>query len=66
MIWINFKEKELTKKRTFTKNTWYDWFSWLISFIPDPIKKNVVGVKDQIISLFKTKDYSKSEPGFGI
>ena len=66
MIWINFKEKELTKKRTFTKNTWYEWSSWLISFIPDPIKKNLVGVKDQIISLFKTKDYSKPEPGFRI
>ena len=33
------KKKELTKKRTFTKNTWYDWHDWLINYIPEPIKK---------------------------
>ena len=54
-----FEKKELTKKRTFTKNIWYDWYNWLIKYIPEPLKKSVGGVKDQIMSLFKTKDYSK-------
>ena len=54
-----FEKKELTKKRTFTKNTWYDW---LIIYISEPITKSVGRVKDQIMSLFKTKDYSKPEP----
>ena len=26
-----FEKKELTKKRTLTKNTWYDWYDWLIN-----------------------------------
>ena len=47
MIWINLKNKELKKKRTFTKNTWYDRYDWLTNYIPDPIKKAVGGVKDQ-------------------
>ena len=62
MIWINFKKKELKKKRTFIKNIWYDWQDWLINYIPEPIQKTVGGVKEQIISFFKTKDYSKPEP----
>ena len=33
-----FKEKEITKKRTFTKNTWYNW---LINYISKHIKKNL-------------------------
>ena len=33
------KKKELAKKRTFTKKTWYDWFNWLINYIPEPIKQ---------------------------
>ena len=60
------KKKELTKKRTFTEYIWYDWYDWLvndndwlINYIPEPIKKAVGGVKDQIMSLFKIKDYSK-------
>ena len=31
---------------------------WLINYIPEPIKKLWVGLKDKIMSLFKTKDYS--------
>ena len=61
MIWINLKKKELTKKRTFIKNNWYDWYDWLINYIPQPLKKTAGGVKDQIMSLFKTKVYSKSK-----
>ena len=56
-----FEKKELTKKRTFTKSTWYDQYDWLIKYIPEPIKKTVDGFKDHIMSLFKTKDYSKPE-----
>ena len=33
------KKKELTKKKTFTKRTWYDWCDWLINYSPEPIKK---------------------------
>ena len=33
------KQKYLTKKRTFTKNTWYDWYDWLINNNPEAIKK---------------------------
>ena len=29
-----FEKKELTKKRTFTKNTWWDWYDWLINYVP--------------------------------
>ena len=40
-----FEKTELTKKRTFTKNTWCDWYDWLITYIPEPIKKLWVGLK---------------------
>ena len=33
-----FEEKEMTKKRPFAKNTWYDCYDWLISYILEPIK----------------------------
>ena len=51
-----FEEKEITKKRTFEKNTSYDF---LTNFI---FEKTVGCVKDKVMSLFKTnttKDYSK-------
>ena len=35
--------KELTKKRTFTKNTWSNWSNWLINYISEPIKKRRYG-----------------------
>ena len=54
-----FEKEELTKKRTLTKNTWYDWYDWLINYNPEPIRKSVSGVKDQIMSLVKTNAYSK-------
>ena len=56
-----FEKRELTKKRTLTENTWHDWCDCLIKYIPESIKKTLGVVKDQIISLFKTKDYSKME-----
>ena len=32
MIWINLKkERTNKKKKTFTKDTWYDWCDWLIN-----------------------------------
>ena len=33
-----FEKKELTKKRTFAKNTRYDWYDWIINYIPEPRK----------------------------
>ena len=32
-----FGEKQLTKKITFAKKTWYDWYDWLINYIPEPM-----------------------------
>ena len=43
-----FEKKELTKKRTFTKNTWYDWYDWLINYIPEPINKPWTGLKTKL------------------
>ena len=57
-----FEKNELTKKRTLTRNTWYDQYNWLINYIPEPIQKALGEVTDQIMSPFKTKDYSKPEP----
>ena len=34
-----FEKKELTKKRTFTKNTWWDWYDWLINYVAEPKRK---------------------------
>ena len=62
MIWMNLTKKELTKKRTFAKHFWYDWYDWLINYIPEPAK-NMGRVKDQFMTLFKTKDYGKPERG---
>ena len=42
-----FEKKELTKKILFTKNTWYNWYDWLINYIPEPIKKSAGGVKEK-------------------
>ena len=33
------------------KNAWYDW---LINYIVQPIRNSVGGLKDKIVSLFKT------------
>ena len=43
-----FEKKELTKKRTFTKNTWYDWYDWLINCVPEPIKKPWAGLRTKL------------------
>ena len=37
----------------------YDWYNWWINYTPEPTKKTMKGVKDQIMSLFKNEDYSK-------
>ena len=34
-----FEKEELTKKRTFAKIMWYDWYDWLINYLLEPIKK---------------------------
>ena len=46
MFWINFKKREVTKKKTSTWNTWYDWYGWLISYISEPIPVGRVKTKD--------------------
>ena len=48
MIWINLKKKELTKTRIFRKNTWNDWYDWLIDYIPEPIKKPKAKIKTKL------------------
>ena len=39
------EEKEIMKKRTITKNTWYDWYNYLMNYILRPIKKSWVVLK---------------------
>ena len=41
--------KEIQKMRPI-KNIWHDW---LISYIPEPIRKSIGGFKNKVISLFK-------------
>ena len=50
-----FEQKEMKKIRLI-QNTWYDW---LVNYIPEPIRKSVVGFKDKIVSLFKTNTLNK-------
>ena len=34
------KKKRVNKEeKTFIKNTWCDWYNWLINYIPEPLKK---------------------------
>ena len=46
-----FEKKEIKKIRPI-KYTWYDW---LISYIPEPIRKSVDGFKDKLVSFFQDK-----------
>ena len=49
------------KKRSLAKNTCFDWYDWLINYIPQPIKI-VGGVKDNSMIFLKKytiKHYSK-------
>ena len=43
-----FGKKELTQKRAFTENTWYDCYYWFINYIPEPIKKTWAGLKTKL------------------
>ena len=56
-----FEQKEMKKIRPI-KNNWYDW---LINYIPEPIRKNVGGFKDKIVSLFKTNTPKQTVYGRG-
>ena len=40
-----YLKKELTRKRTFTKNVWYDWYDRLINYISESIKRPWAGLK---------------------
>ena len=57
MIWINLKttNKKLTKNKIFIKNTWCDWYNWLIKFIPEPINKALPGLKTKLWALLKPR-----------
>ena len=44
------------------KNTWCDW---LISYIPELIRKKVGGLEDKIVSLFKTNTPKQTVCGRG-
>ena len=57
-MWIDLKKKK-SRRRDQLQKFWYDWYNWLINFILEPIRKNMGGVNDQIMSLFKTQAYSK-------
>ena len=48
-----FAQKEMMKKRPVLKSTWHDCYDWLLNDISESIKK-VGGIKDKIMSLFKT------------
>ena len=50
------------KKIRTVKNTWYDW---LISYIPEPIRKSVGSFKDKVLSLFKTNIPKQTVHGRG-
>ena len=39
----------------------FDWYDWLINYIPEPITKSVGRVKDQNMIFLKIKDYSKPD-----
>ena len=46
-----FEKKEMKKIKP-VKNTWHQW---LISYILEPIRKSVHGLKDQIVSALKNE-----------
>ena len=48
-------EEEMKKIRSF-KNTWY---SWLVNYIPEPIRESVGGFKDKFVSIFTTRQPNK-------
>ena len=50
------------KKIRQIESTWYDW---LINYIPEPIRKNVGGFKDKIVSHFKTNTVKQTVYGTG-
>ena len=56
-----FEHKEM-KKIGLPKNSWYDL---LINCIPDPIRKSVGGLKNKIVSLFKTNKPKQTLYGRG-
>ena len=58
---IDKSEDEMKKIRSF-KNTWY---SWLINYIPEPIRESVGGFKDKFVSIFKKKQPNKIVHGRG-
>ena len=62
MIWINLKIKRTNNE----DNIYEKYLVWLVRLVNSlyswAFKKSAGGVKDQIMSLFKTKGYSKPGP----
>ena len=56
-----FEQKEMKKIKPI-KNTWHDW---LINYIPKPMRKSLGGLKDKVISLFKTNTPKQTVYGRG-
>ena len=55
---ISINKKTNKGRGYFQRNIWFDLYDWLINCILEPIK-NEAGIKDQVISFFKAKDYSQ-------
>ena len=53
-----FGKIEMKKIRPI-KNSWYEW---LINYIPDPTRKYVKDLKDEIESYFKSINYEQAVP----
>ena len=43
-----FGKIKLTKKKTFAKSMFFDWYSWFINYIPMPIKRPWVRLKTEL------------------
>ena len=55
-------EQKILKKIRPIKNTWYNW---LISYIPESIRKSVDSFNDKMFSLFETNTHEPTVHGRG-
>ena len=49
-----FEKNEVTKNRPLAKNTKYNWCNWLITHIPESVKRPAIIFKEKI-KIFETK-----------
>ena len=62
-----FEQQEMSKSRPKVKNKLNEWYNWLVSNVPEPIKEKASGVfktfKDKIMGLYKSfKGKETKEP----